>query len=116
MDNPSARTSAADPSDRSSTASGGGGSKPPPSLAKFYGVSLSRADLMEDGASGLRVPSVLLALWEELQKRGDDGLGSEGIFRLSAGADEVNSIKKALDTQSGAREAVAMRACRHWPR
>ena len=106
VDNPSARTSAADPSDRSSTASGGGGSKPPPSLAKFYGVSLSRADLMEDGASGLRVPSVLLALWEELQKRGDDGLGSEGIFRLSAGADEVNSIKKALDTQSGAREAV----------
>jgi hypothetical protein len=57
----------------------------PPNLSRCcYGVALSRAELVADASSGLRVPSVLVGLWEELSRRGEEGLGSEGIFRLSA--------------------------------
>ena len=74
-----------------------GSADAPPSFAHFFGVSLSHTNLVEDGESGLRVPAVLVSLWEEMLRRGDDGLGSEGIFRLSANHEEVSSLKAALD-------------------
>ena len=93
-------------------------------------ASLSHTNLVADGESGLRVPAVLVSLWEEMLRRGDEGepqtpaltltpappspqpspvhlltcspvavpgLGSEGIFRLSANHEEVSSVKAALD-------------------
>ena len=74
--------------------------------AKYYGVALRYASFIED-PQGLRVPAVLVSLWEELVRRGDDGLGSEGIFRLSANQEEVSAVKAALDAGPGAREALS---------
>ena len=87
---------------------GGSGSDGSGGSARF-GQPLASAQLAQDGR-GLHVPSVLLALWEALSSREPAaGLASEGIFRLSAPADEVAAVKGALDASdsSAGKAAVA---------
>ena len=76
---------------QSSGVSGGGDGE-----SDHFGAALASARLIEDGGSGLRVPAVLVCLWEELMSRPQaEGVGSEGIFRLSADQAEVNSVRDA---------------------
>ena len=71
-------------------------------VARYYGVPLADVSMMEEGGSGLRVPAVLLCLWDELVARPEaEGLGSEGIFRLSADQSEVSGVKQALEQGQG---------------
>jgi hypothetical protein len=68
-----------------------------------FGRPLRTLDLEEDDDTGLRVPSVLVALWSELRRRHvAGGLHCEGLFRLSAPASEVAAFKRALQTDGRA--------------
>ena len=79
-------------SGRASTMAGGG------AVGKWFGVPLAAAPARVASEGGWEVPAVLHALWSMLQARpGDDGLESEGIFRLSADATELAAAKAALD-------------------
>lgn len=75
--------------------------------ARFYGVPLADVPLVEESSMSLRVPAVLVCLWEELEARpAADGLASEGIFRLSADQTEVERVKNSLEAGMG-RAALA---------
>ena len=107
----SALSSANGGSDRySSTAPAGGGGGDPETdgnLGAGFGHPIERLTLIEEGATGLRVPAALSLLWGELARRPPaEGLASEGIFRLSAPADEVNSVKDGLERGGAVRDTL----------
>ena len=65
-------------------------------VGKWFGAAAAAPARRVGGR--VEVPAVLHALWSTLQARpGDDGLESEGIFRLSADATELAAAKAALD-------------------
>ena len=84
-----------------------GGSSTDGSSRGSFGYPLESVSKTPVGDSGLRVPSVLVHLWEALLKRQADGLDSEGIFRLSASADEVARVKAALEAAGASSDAGA---------
>ena len=72
-----------------------------------FGAPLDECELVAH-ASGWSVPALLAALWDALSARGDDGLTTEGIFRLSADASEVEATRQKLRVRAtGAAGAAA---------
>ena len=72
-------------------------------MRRRFGESLEAATLV-DG-----IPEVLHALWAEILA--DGGLEREGIFRLSADESELVQVKRRLNQQMPADEAVRGASC-----
>ena len=85
----------------------------PAAIAGSFGAPLEEAALV-DTPVGLLVPAVLEALFLALQKA-EDGLDTEGFFRLSASLEEVGGVRGRLQEADRSEAALEAASCHRCP-
>jgi hypothetical protein len=87
----------------------------PEALSGSFGAPLAHVALadasihprVDAGSRPLLVPAVLEACWLPLVRRGSDGLGTEGVFRLSAAESELAEMRRRIQEGDGIDEAFS---------
>lgn len=81
----------------------------PAAIMSSFGCPLEEAALADasvgSSSKKLLIPAVLEALWHALATR-DDGLTTEGIFRLSAAGSELAEVRRRIQEADGSEQAL----------